>query len=485
MIRYLLGLTIVILIGCSTASNDPEFTISDFEDALDDSYESLSSFGDYYLPISNLSADELGVPGLGSHLSTGAAITEMVRHQWTPDNTLTTILWSDLYNAVNAANTALALVPQINENISTILQAEARALRAFNYFLLLDIFGNIQAFKEDVLTGNIDIPQLSRAQVFDFIETELLETIPLLSKDPIYGRMTQSAAQTMLAKLYLNAAVFQGTPEWEACRDACAAVISSGDYRLTDDYFDLFKTSNSTTGAEEIILASTASPAIHQSRLSVHPAQVDTKNPSTTGFLNYAATPEFSGLFDYTTDNRSNAILRGLQLASTGEVILMASGDSVIYQMDFRGENNFLNGYRVMKYELDATNTNYGDNDIVIFRYADVLLMQAEALNELNDLAGAIDLVNEVRARSYDPVTPLLAGDFTKESLRTQILEERSRELFWEGWRRQDLIRHDAFCTGSWRQKERATMDCPTRLLFPIPQDVLEVNPNLTQNPGY
>ncbi|NRB52916.1 MAG: RagB/SusD family nutrient uptake outer membrane protein [Saprospiraceae bacterium] len=485
MIRYLLGLTIVIFIGCSTASNEPQFTISDFEDALDDSYEALSSFGDYYLPISNLSADEVGVPGLGSHLSNGAAITEMVRHLWTPDNTLTTILWSDLYNAVNAANTALALVPQINDNISTIQQAEARALRAFNYFLLLDIFGNIQAFKEDVLTGNINVPQVSRAQVFEFIETELLETIPQLSKDPIYGRVTQSVAQTILAKLYLNAEIFKGTPEWAACRDACTAVISSGDYRLTNDYFDVFKTNNSVTGAEEIIMASTENPAVHPSRLSVHPAQVDTKNPSTSGFFNYAATPEFSGLFDFTNDRRSDAILRGLQLASTGDVILTASGDSVNYVMDFRGEVNFLNGYRVRKYELDGTETNYGDNDIVIFRYADVLLMQAEALNELDDLTGAIDLINQVRARSYDPATPLVAGDFTKESLRTQILEERSRELFWEGWRRQDLIRHDVFCSKTWRQKERPTNDCETRLLFPIPKDVLDVNPNLTQNPGY
>ena len=485
MTRYLLGLTIVILIGCSPSSNDPDFTIVDFEDALADAYNYLETFGDYYLPISTLSTDEMGVPGLGSHLSTGDDITEMLQHAWTPDNTLTNILWSDLYNGVNAANNALALVAEINENISTIQQAEARALRAFNYFLLLDIFGNILTFKEDILSGNVNVPQLSRSEVFDFVETELLETIPQLSADPAYGRMTQGVARTVLAKLYLNAGVFKGTPEWAAARDACAAVINSGDYQLTNDYFDLFKTNNETTGSNEIILASGRAPAIHPSRLSVHPAQVDTKNPSTSGFLNYAATPELVDLFDYDNDDRSNAILRGLQLTSTGEVILTATGDSVIYDLDFRGGSNFLNGYRVMKYELDAMASNYGENDIVILRYADVLLMQAEALNELDDLTGAIDLINEVRARADDTAAPLAAGDFTKESLRAQILQERSKELFWEGWRRQDLIRHDAFCAQTWTQKESPTDDCQTRTLFPIPQNALDVNTNLTQNPGY
>ena len=486
MIRYLLGLAIVILIGCSpSSSNDPDFTIEDFENALGDAYNYLEIFGDYYLPISNLTSDELGVPGFGSHLSAGDDIAEMIRHQWTPGNSLTNILWSDLYNAVNAANSALILVDRIDDNISTVQQAEARALRAFNYFLLLDIFGNIQAFKEDVLSGNINVPQLSRSQVFDFIETELLETIPELSADPIYGRVTRGVARAILAKLYLNAGVFKGTPEWAACRDACAALINSGDYQLSNDYFDPFKANNQITGSNEIIFASEQAPAVHFSRQSVHPAQVDTKNPSTNGFLNYAATPEMVELFDLDNDSRSNAILRGLQRTSTGEVILTAAGDSVIYEPDFRGESDFLSGYRVMKYELDPTETNFGNNDIVIFRYADVLLMQAEALNELDDLSGAIDLINEVRARAYDTAAPLAAGNFTKESLRAQILKERSTELFWEGWRRQDMIRHDTFCAGGWSQKERTTEDCQTRLIFPIPQEVLNVNPNLTQNPGY
>ena len=154
------------------------------------------------------------------------------------------------------------------------------------------------------------------------------------------------------------------------------------------------------------------------------------------------------------------------------------------YDLDFRGSNPYLGGYRVFKYALDPTKINYGDNDIIIFRYADVLLMQAEALNELDDLPGAIDLINQVRERAYTTAAPLVVANFTKESLRTQILQERSNELFWEGWRRQDLIRHDAFC-GAWSQKEAGSDDCEKRNLFPLPAEVLEFNTTLVQNPGY
>jgi len=485
MMRYLLGLAFVVLLGCTKTPTNQDITILDFENALAATYNFLGAYGDYYLPISNLSSDEAGIPGFGSNLSSADDLTEMLKHEWTPENTLTNILWGDLYNAVNAANNGLALVTEIKETIPANRLAEARALRAFNYFLLLDIFGNVQAFKEDVLLGNVNVPQLTRAQVFDFIEAELLEIIPQMDETPKYGFMTKSVAQTLLAKLYLNASVYTGTPEWSACRDACAAIIGSGHYSLATDYFDLFATNNQSVGGNEIILASTESPAIHQSRLSVHPAQVDTKNPSTNGFFNYAATPELVQSFDLINDRRGDALLRGVQTTSAGDVILDAAGDTVQYDQDFRGGSQFLNGYRVLKYEIDATKINYGDNDIVIFRYADVLLMQAEALNELDDLSGAIDLINDVRARSYDPAMPLSVGDFTKETLRTQILQERSQELFWEGWRRQDLIRHDAFCTQTWSQKEAPADDCQKRLLFPIPKEVLEINTNLVQNPGY
>lgn len=483
--RYLLGLSLFVLLGCSTKTTQSGFTILDFENALAATYNYLGAFGEHYLPINEMAADQLGVPGFGSNLSTGPQVEELVKNQWTPANNMLTSLWNDLYNGVNAANNALAIATEVNEDIDPDALAEARALRAFNFFLLMDVFGNIQAYNEEVLLGTVVVPQSDRADVFTFVETELKEIIPLLKADPSYGKMTRSVAQMILAKLYLNAEVYTGTPQWAACRDVCESIISSGNYQLVDDYFDLFTTNNHIVSSEEIMLAFTDVLNIHPSLLSVHPAQVDTKNPSTFSFANWAATPELFSQFDSINDLRAGAFLRGVQLTSMGSPILDAAGDTVNYTSDFSRSNQYINGYRVLKYALDDTKTNYGDNDFVIFRYADVLLMQAEALNELGESASATQRINEVRERAYTSASPLSAGDFTQASLRTQILKERSNEVFWEGWRRQDLIRQGLFCTATWTQRLRVPDACENLQIFPIPTAVLDLNMSLVQNPGY
>lgn len=485
MMRYLLGLSLFVFLGCSTKTTESQFTVLDFENALAATYDYLGAFGEHYVPINELVVDQLGVPGFGSNLSTGSQIEELVKNQWTPSNNMLTLLWNGLYNGVNAANNALAIATEVDEGIDPESLAEARALRAFNFFLLMDVFGNIQAYKEDVLLGTVLVPQLDRADVFTFLETELKEIIPLLKADASYGKMTRTVAQMILAKLYLNAETYTGTPQWGACRDICESIISSNNYQLVDDYFDVFTTNNQIVSSEEIMLAFTDVLNIHPSLLSVHPAQVDTKNPSTSSFANWAATPELFLQFDSINDLRANSFLRGVQLTSLGSAILDAAGDTVNYNLNFSRSNQFINGYRVLKYAMDDTKANYGDNDFVIFRYADVLLMQAEAMNELGESASAIDRINEVRQRAYITASPLSAGDFTQETLRTQILKERSNELFWEGWRRQDLIRQGLFCTASWTQRLRIPDACENLELFPIPAAVLDLNTSLVQNTGY
>ncbi|MEZ5042984.1 MAG: RagB/SusD family nutrient uptake outer membrane protein [Saprospiraceae bacterium] len=485
MIRYVLGLMILMLMACTPKSNDPEFTIVDFENGLTVAYNYLAIFGNNYQPINDLSSDQIGIPGLGANLTIGDNLKELLTHTWTPGNTMVNNLWTNLYNGVNAANNTLAIAAEVAEEIGADELAEARALRAFEFFLLMDVFGNVQAFKEDVLSGNVSVPQLKRAEVFTFIETELKEIIPLLKPEPSYGKITRPVAQAILAKLYLNAEVYTGTANWAACRDACAAIIASNAYHLVDDYFDLFAIENATLADQSLLMVSTIPPSIHPSRLTIHPAQINVNSPSTSGFQNWAAIPEFYNLFDKINDKRALAFLIGPQKTANGTAILDASGNPIDYTSDYRNTSIYNSGARVLKYALDPTKTNYGDNDIVILRYADVLLMEAEALNELGDLNGAVALINQVRARAYTVAAPLNVGDFTQESLRAQILKERSQELMWEGWRRQDLIRHGQFCSGTWTQKLTVDDDCEKRKLFPIPQSVLDVNATLVQNPGY
>jgi hypothetical protein len=139
------------------------------------------------------------------------------------------------------------------------------------------------------------------------------------------------------------------------------------------------------------------------------------------------------------------------------------------------GNNLEVTGIRGLKYPYDYPHINdQNDNDWAIFRYGDVLLMKAEALLRTGDAGSAKDIVNQVRAKRGAPALSALDEN--------AMLDERGREMYWEGWRRQDLIRFGQYLR-PWQEK--ATTDDPKYLLFPIPNAQLAVNPNLTQNPGY
>lgn len=166
--------------------------------------------------------------------------------------------------------------------------------------------------------------------------------------------------------------------------------------------------------------------------------------------------------YDLTTDAALKD-RKGNQLSFTREVNLRETGNDLE-----------ITGIRVVKYPYDyGTSGDQKNNDFAIFRYADVLLMKAEALLRTGKDAEALTIVNQIRAKRQ--ATPL-----TSISL-DQFLDERGREMYWEGWRRQDLIRFGKFLQ-PWQQKEQSN---ERNLLFPIPSDQLAVNPNLTQNPGY
>ena len=137
------------------------------------------------------------------------------------------------------------------------------------------------------------------------------------------------------------------------------------------------------------------------------------------------------------------------------------------------GTNLEVTGIRVIKYPPDYVKEFSAENEYVVFRYADVLMMKAEALLRTGNAAGALTIVNQIRTpRGATPLASLTENN---------LLDERGRELYWEGWRRNDLIRFGKFL-GAWQEKTASTAE---RLLFAIPNEQLAVNPNLTQNPGY
>ena len=212
------------------------------------------------------------------------------------------------------------------------------------------------------------------------------------------------------------------------------------------------------------------------------------QNPS--GWNGFATLSDFYDSFEENDVRRSASytgttdvsgikvgLLQGQQFDASGNALKDRKGNNLDFTREVKlvetGDNLEITGIRVVKYPIDYNGGDNADNDYVYFRYADVLLMKAEAHLRTGDEAGARGVVNSIRTkRNASPLSTLTLDE---------LLAERSRELYWEGWRRQDMIRFGKFLD-AWQEKPASG---PERLLFPIPAQALAVNPNLSQNPGY
>jgi hypothetical protein len=201
------------------------------------------------------------------------------------------------------------------------------------------------------------------------------------------------------------------------------------------------------------------------------------------GWNGFCAVPSFYNSYD-PADVRLNSWLVGPQFTASGEPLkLQASNEQLVYtvgvtSLESAADNE---GVRLVKYNYTGAQNFTLNNDFAIFRYADVLLMKAEALMRKNGGTAtqqAVDLVNDVRARAFEPDEPYTVSTLTLDAL----LSERGWEFAGEGWRRNDLIRFDKF-DDPWQFKREPSE--PFRTIFPIPQNQLNANPNLVQNEGY
>ena len=455
-------------------------------------YGQLRGFLDPVLVLNEATTDELVVPTRGPDWYDNGAWQEMARHEWTPVSPgQINGSWEWAYRVIAGANINLAALESSELQVEgkEAIVGELKMLRAFAYFWLMDMFGNVPIITEDSPVGNP--VQNTRQEVYDFVEKEITEALPSL-KDEIgvvaYSRFTKGAAYALLAKLYLNAEVYTGTPQWQKALDAANAVINSpAGYGLNPEYLENFAVNNgsNTETYKENIFAipydKTLAGGMNMQMRTLHYAQGAAYGLASNPWNGFATRAEFYN--KYSDDDKRKAMwLEGPQLNTTGEVITFVDAvDGKLKELVFTPEITSLDkafgneGVRNVKYEVQRNNTlNNQDNDLVIFRYADVLLMKAEALLQLGNSAEALALVNEVRARAgVEPMTSL--------TLDT-LLEERGREMAWEGWRRNDMVRYGKYTGSTWQFK---TNTQPYRALFPIPSQQLSNNPNLKQNPGY
>jgi hypothetical protein len=431
-------------------------------------------------------------------------------------------VWSRAYNGVTTTNRIIYQIEsggiQITEGREETL-AELRVIRASYYWVLLDLFGNVPIV-EDFDTPEGFLPeQSSRQEVFDFVVSEIEESLPLLAEannNTTYGRFNRWAAHTLLARVYLNAEVYTGTPQWTKVIEHTDAVINSGaGYILEPDQKNSFVTENQTS--DEIVFAIPIDD-VYQDAWNTFDMHMQTLQPSNQATYNLQQTPwggmcaipQFINIFDETDARYQDNWIMGQQYSAAGEPILAQlgaySGEPLAYVNELPGvdQSEAIHGFRLGKFEIALGSTNILNNDFPLLRYADVLMMKAEALLRTGRTGEAADIVTEVRTRNFeDPadaaVTDVTAGSTYDYGLRNHLeetheggdniqygwfLDELGREFAQEGRRRTDLIRFGVFTTKSWLSHEASRSE-DYRTLFPIPTDELNTNPKLTQNPGY
>ncbi|MFM2285698.1 MAG: hypothetical protein RLZZ543_1195 [Bacteroidota bacterium] len=391
-----------------------------------------------------------------------------------------------------------------------VFRAEARFLRALSLFHAMDIFGNIPNITDEKKYPGTEFPdQMARKDVFAFVESELLaiesSLTPAASQE--YGRATKEAAQTLLAKLYLNAITYTGNARNADALAYCEKVISSGAFSLESRYTNIFRADNQNSN--EIIFPVTSDGTRTLSygattfliNASGFPTDTFTSGPNIGMIKNYgSAYPAFS-LRDTTG---STGAWQGL--IACKELVNQFADSSLDSRFQFvkggrspeitilPGSSLTLNeGFVVKKFRnikstnAFGSNSSFADTDFPLFRLADVYLMYAEA--HLRGGGGsysqAMAYMNNLRERAYGNSN----HNFNAITL-DDILSERSRELYWEGHRRTDLIRFGKFTgssyTWTWKGNAQAGNATADHLnLYPLPATELTANPKLSQNPGY
>lgn len=406
---------------------------------------------------------------------------------WDENNKFFRYLYNRVYYTVPQCNNLLVVLNNVDVENKDQIKSEVRFLRSLAYYYMIDCFGKGVLVTEENAGTSTPLPEASRQELFDFVESELLAIESTLPQTNGYGRASKAAGRMLLAKLYLNAEVYTGTPRYTDALTYTKKVIDEGGYSLTSSFVANFSGDNNTS--TEIIYPLIADAVVSQSygnttyivNGSMNSATMNTilfGNPGgNDAWGGHRATKAWYGLFGNlgtSPDDRAD--------------LFWTSGHT--YEMtDYK---EWTNGYPSVKFRnsnafSSSTPTVFSGTDFPLFRLSDAYLMYAECVVRGatgGTMSEAVDYVNLVRDRSHaDLITPSqLTLDF--------LIDERGRELMLEGHRRTDLIRFGKFTGGSylWPWKgnaENGTAIPSTYKLFPIPLPALQANPNLTQNPGY
>ncbi len=464
-----------------------------------------------------LTTDEAIMPIRGGDWYDGGLWKNMYDHTWTATDTDLYNVWKYLFRTIVLANNSLDAISAhanlLTDKQRAAYEAEVRAVRALFYWYAMDMFGSIPLVTQDSRHAE-GITQSSRSAVYRFIVDELQAVRPYLSTansvhpGEYYGHITTAAVDFMLAKLTLNAEVYSDDDwtdgrrpngseilftvdgrqlnAWQACAAFCQRITDAG-YLLEEDYTANFAVHNE--GSLENIFTIPLDKMLYpnefhylfRSRHYAHGGAYGGSSENGT-----CATVSTARAYGYGTDDedpRFDLNFYAGKVFVDDAPVMLDDGTQLEYQPLAVEENLTASPYkqtagaRMKKYEVDRSAYSDGrmpDNDIVLFRYADVLLMQAEALTRGGGDGSAY--LDAVRKRAGVPSVACTLDN---------ILRERLLELVWEGWRRQDLVRFSRYTSAYDMRTPLEGESSGYTTVFPIPKTCIDLNPLLKQNPGY
>ncbi len=485
-----------------------EELISAFGSAYTSLYGALGNHNSFH-SLQEIATDEMMIPHRGADWFDGGQWLRVHSHTMNPREESINNGWNFLYKGVGLCNSLISTFKTVDASVVPADEAagfiaELRVLRALYYFWLMDMYGNVPLVVDLAPSETVDPNPANtpRAEVYAFIVSELTEASSGLSREKTvntYARANYYTAQALLAKVYLNAQVYSGTAEWTKCVAACDEVINGGKYSLTSDYFTNFNTNNDNggVGTSENIFVIPYKPVLaggfNIAQMTLHYGSQGTFDLQAQPWNGYCTLQEFYNSYD-DADKRKGVsgnqkirgnFLAGPQYLSDGVTPVVdgnaeptdPDGPNLVYTpLVNEIEPNALrqSGARVSKFQYASGSPDNLENDFPILRYADILLTKAEALYRNNNAGEALVLVNQIRSRAGMPGFAALTD--------ADLLAERGREMFYEGWRRQDLIRFGKF-GDTWFGKPATSGADKT--VFPLPFNQLNTNRNLVQNPGY
>ncbi len=492
-------------------------------------YAFRSVLGNKYNRYQTFASDEASGLSFDGDYYDGAENVNPTLHNFkAEDGTLD--YWADLAGGITKCNKAIDEFGDANDDLTLSYIAAARTMRAFYHFILMDSFGDVPILNK-LYDDNEAIARSPRKEVAEFIEKELLESVPYLSTAndaSTYGKPNKWMAEALLVKLYINWGVYtcDDVTSYDAtstansklndCVKYCDDIIKSGIFNLNDEYRSKFMYDNGVQIADFIYAMPydcVNAKGLYYGRYRTF-RKIDNGSPvgyygakmqnSCAGIM--AMNPEFSSLFSLEGDARNNCVLggkvfvhdpitgketstpymyKGEQLEFTQTITLKEGGEE---QLNAGADaNGWRQGWRSIKFYPNpneyAGYSRNQSNDVPIFRYADILLTKAEAI-----LRGATATGDDTPQSLFNQIRNYVGAPLLDHTPSLdELLDERGREFFDENWRRNDMIRFGTFENEYGFHKKgfpNARFDKTCRI-YPVPQSVLNENTNWKQNAGY